>query len=1087
MANRWAPNNKDKRVAQQEYDKNARNGRFTTNHRDDQVMAPPGCYMNPAYNAYDGHNMGSNFRKSPYVYLDPNSRPTDKSRRQWGKLQRRNTRKDTKRRTVLIVGILAIILIIMLAIALAIGLSLGLTEDESQPVSSRLENEEISRVPDVMVSAIVEDIVWESSMKNVNSIAFKSAANNIEQSLDAYYHQTPMTDIYDYAVVTDLWQGSVGCNARLYLKALTNNTEEGIKTLYNNIKNGANLQQFSLLLQQGQQKYGENKSANSLGKLWTSVKFKFDTFQIFVPSTTTKTTLSITSNLETSTMITSSSGKPTTTFVYPVTTAATEKSSTSTSVSDLTSAPIISTIRTSEETLISNTTSTNSTGEITTSIGSGETTAMTSSSEKTITVSDSPASSTTKPNVSEGTTAVSDIGSETTKSDIPAVNTTVQSTATVSAETSQAATENSSDVIETTTKDIYLSLLASLLELTTVIRDRELWVWYNNQWNPVCKQNLPVSVGDLACRMNGYLHGLLYDGTYLRDALNFVNLSCESNVTSLGQCSQDFILVNRGSCYATNIHCFNTGPEYQLVGGDGLMYGYVKVKWDDKEAFMCSKSEYTNTVASALCYEINKKSYKGIVLKSNTQLRAPTNPDLWLIDALCYQTNGKTSFLDCVQSGWQFVGNASYITDTSATITDPSLPMFTNIFSPYNCLTAIYCYSKPVGLHSGPLSSFGILYDTYASYLRVFCRDTFTINETNVVCKMFGFAGPAKTLNYNPFPWTVFRTYADYHYTCNGTEITIEDCLLTNVSYISSSQCSGPAVVRCNDESILENDFAVKLAEDGHTVFVSYQNQWGTICDPDDKAYPMQTVAKVVCRQLGFTNGTTRQLHTKANEWPHIITRVTCPDDVQVLANCSFDLLNDNSCVERYALEVYCYTENQLAKVELEKDSDFNRGMVKVTYNGEEGYLCYSGTRGVPETVLCRNFGFKSGERDLHSSSSNSELSMTWTTNFTKDCNNLDNVIALCQSSPWVNYSFAESLTFCHDGIVSVHCYGNVRLSSGLQNRTGAVLFYETESYFGICHEDLTQTATDAVCRELFGSAAFKGAILPPGTYRYPQ
>ena len=86
---------------------------------------------------------------------------------------------------------------------------------------------------------------------------------------------------------------------------------------------------------------------------------------------------------------------------------------------------------------------------------------------------------------------------------------------------------------------------------------------------------------------------------------------------------------------------------------------------------------------------------------------------------------------------------------------------------------------------------------------------------------------------------------------CHGTEIRLIDCLAAS---LGNHNCvhGEDAGVRCTGATCTQGD--IRLQQNNATsgrVEICYNNVWGTVCSRSWS----NMGAKVVCRQLGFSNG----------------------------------------------------------------------------------------------------------------------------------------------------------------------------------------------------------------------------------------
>lgn len=547
------------------------------------------------------------------------------------------------------------------------------------------------------------------------------------------------------------------------------------------------------------------------------------------------------------------------------------------------------------------------------------------------------------------------------------------------------------------------------------------------------------------CRELGYLNGYATNGTYAGEKPMLVaSFNCLGNESLLSQCRVSSLndgpqCKNRLTRAAVICSTYTEPLRFRISGGqldrgraeiytNGRWGTICDMNWGDKDAdVFCRQAKYVGGERGIL-------SQPGLV-----------NMPIWMSNVEC--SGKETDFLQC-RAAWdaKSISRCSHHDDA-----------------------AVRCY-KSARLNRGDYMtkrSNGIV-EVFIPQLEpssntwfTLCADTFTNREAEAVCHVLGhdhgIAVCCSPYGYNTSPMATVRPR------CNGTETIMTDCEFVQNDTICSRQ--NYAAVTCFNKTITETDYSIELKgslQYTGQVVLTYMGVSGRICstgwtDED---------ARVVCRQLGFKNGSA-YYHYKSNfiyleySGPYWTSNVQCTGTESQLRDCKHvGFGNVSYCEKGHYAGVICFDETEIAFRINGGNARFGR--VEFNYDGKWNTIC-SSTWGQEEAnVTCRQLGFLTGETydgDLYTESTGKAYGINFR------CKGSETNLNECPHEGLQEEANCDN----HKDDEAVFCYTRVKLSGpqGINSGNGTVLYYLNDTWSLVCDDDFDDLTARRICQEL--------------------
>ncbi|XP_055956391.1 deleted in malignant brain tumors 1 protein [Patella vulgata] len=236
------------------------------------------------------------------------------------------------------------------------------------------------------------------------------------------------------------------------------------------------------------------------------------------------------------------------------------------------------------------------------------------------------------------------------------------------------------------------------------------------------------------------------------------------------------------------------------------------------------------------------------------------------------------------------------------------------------------------------------------------CSDGWGDEEANVLCKRSGYiSGIAPGPSTSYYSSTVPRLLSGFN--CTGRENSLESCPHSTV--IPSSCSSERYVVRIvcfNTDNAIQMKLTGGISNSQGIVNIKINGQWGTICD----SYFSTNDAQVVCRQLGYLDGTSKSTSLYGNGTGLVhLSNPSCTGSegkIWYCPNAGFNVTTS-----------FCLNHNRDARVSctgyvrLQPNARF--GAVQLYDQSTRGYgmICAENFTNVDATVTCNELGYEYG------------------------------------------------------------------------------------------------------------------------------
>ncbi|XP_048249663.1 uncharacterized protein LOC124119039 isoform X2 [Haliotis rufescens] len=579
----------------------------------------------------------------------------------------------------------------------------------------------------------------------------------------------------------------------------------------------------------------------------------------------------------------------------------------------------------------------------------------------------------------------------------------------------------------------------------------------DNVWFSICGDNWSDNEASVVCRNMGYKEGLASQ-SYANADMPIWNyrFNCTGSESSLGSCVYWTNPHEQKICSQTAVAtCLNKRIGFSIQGGINGKSGWVLAVDGDRSGIICDYDGWSNDDAGQVC---RSQGYEWGEKLPAPPMKKPTDS---ILMATFRCSGSETDINACIRKQ----PNETYFFFTSENNT---------ACNSWTAATAS-CYGK-VRLQPFYNSSLGVVLIGNNKQSYSICAEGFDDKAANVVCREVGFPNGGRALGYNPFVHRV-HTMGFGNVTCTGSEKALGSCVMLD-KYMYNCPSGVPAVVKCNTGEDEITDW--KIRTDQGKVLVSRFGVFGEVCSAgfDDVA------ATIVCKSLGFETGASRNMFSSAEDVPMWIFDMSCSEANTELKSCKHNTGPHPKDYCNNAAGVFCQNKEDMTIYSIEGGTTKNYGYLVAEYKGTKATVCSPVWSSSSANTVCKQLGYAGGQA-YFGPMDKPALQDVMAANI--DCNSHATLLDMCRTGDWERFKVGNEASAnytCTQGPVKVFCYAELRLHTGLFNKTGIVQLQVNNDWLAVCSDGFDDKAATVVCRQLGLSAT--GVAEPvafPGYY----
>ncbi|XP_063966830.1 uncharacterized protein LOC129277690 isoform X10 [Lytechinus pictus] len=568
-------------------------------------------------------------------------------------------------------------------------------------------------------------------------------------------------------------------------------------------------------------------------------------------------------------------------------------------------------------------------------------------------------------------------------------------------------------------------------------------VSYNGEWGTVCDDLWDTTDANVVCRSLGFAGALEAvpsagfgqgTGTIVLDDVN-----CSGDESTLFECANRGLGVNNcGHSEDAGVRCqVLEDGEIRLVGGTTDSEGRVEVSYNGEWGTVCDDS-WDTTDANVVCRALG---FVGALEAVPSAGFGQGTGTIVLDDVNC--SGDEATLFECAYPGLE-VNNCGHSEDAG--------------------VRCEVLEDGEVRLVGGTTDSEGRVEVSYNGQWGTVCDDGWDTTDANVVCRSLGFVGALEAVPSAGFGEGTGTIVLD-DVNCNGNESSLFECENPGLG-VNNCGHSEDAGVRCEALEDGEVRLVGGTSDSEGRVEVSYNGQWGTVCDDEWDS----TDANVVCRSLGFVGSLEAVPSAGFGQGTGtiVLDDVNCSGDESTLFECANRGLGVNNCGHSEDAGVRCQVLED-GEIRLVGGTTDSEGRVEVSYNGEWGTVCDDSWDTTDANVVCRSLGFAGALEAVPSAG----FGQGTGTIVLDDVNCLGNESSLFEcGNPGLGVNNCG-----HSEDAGVRCQvledGEIRLVGGTSDSEGRVEVSYNGEWGTVCDDLWDTTDANVVCRSL----GFAGAL----------
>ncbi|XP_070551855.1 scavenger receptor cysteine-rich domain superfamily protein-like [Ptychodera flava] len=552
-----------------------------------------------------------------------------------------------------------------------------------------------------------------------------------------------------------------------------------------------------------------------------------------------------------------------------------------------------------------------------------------------------------------------------------------------------------------------------------------LEVLVDDVWGTVCGNGFDAKAAEVVCHELGYSGGIVYYRAKYGEGdgpIWLTDVNCSGSEKSLFDC--EFVVNDTKKCahyHDVSVACIETPGEGDVRLKDGHLEIYHEGQWGT----VCD-DHFDENALTVVCRQLG---YSHGHFRSDSTVG---NGTIWLDDIRCL--GHETKLTQCGHKAWGH----------------------------HDCL-----HSEDVRLGCERSEGDVRLVDGESAYegrVEIYkngawlalCSENFDTDAASVICSKQGHMEYISIWNDTNTP-RVNGTFQLDTSSCGGQEDHLSECLMIGRPL---NNCDGNRVagLTCSPKP---SDGALRLVGSERALEIYHEHTWGRLCANSFDS----TMAKIACRQMGYSGGTTKREDESyyGDMWK--LKNVLCEGYESELIDCSH---NGWDTCKRYGygsrgISLTC-DRHRNGLIRLVNGKEPFEGRLEVYFNGEWGTVCDDDFDDNDAEVVCRQLGYNYGEI-LQAGSHGQGLSSIAMDDV--DCSGHELKLKKCA------YRGLGEHNCKHDEDVSIRCKlpggGNLRLSGRTWAYKGVLEIFDrrTEEWVPVSFGSADSKTASVVCREL--------------------